>query len=64
MSRYHVFSLKMEKITYNNCLRVEMTSDHINMDMSRFSGPKNIRRSVLLGDLVKVQKFKIAAAAI
>ena len=41
-----------------------MTSDHINMDINGFSGPKNIRQSVLLGDLVKIQKFKIAVAAI
>ena len=41
-----------------------MTSDHINMDINGFSGPKNIRKSVLLDDLVKIQKFKIAAAAI
>ena len=54
----------MEKNTYNNYLRVKMTSDHIKMDINGFSGPKNIRQSVLLGDLVKIQKFKIARAAI
>ena len=64
MSKYHIFSLKMEKNTYNNYLRVKMTSDHINMDINGFSGLKNIRKSVLLDDLVKIQKFKIAAAAI
>ena len=64
MSKYHIFSLKMEKNTYNNYLRVKMTSDHINMDINGFSDPKNIRKSVLLDDLVKIQKFKIAAAAI
>ena len=64
MSKYHIFSLKMEKNTYNNYLRVKMTSDHINMDINGFSGPKNIRKNVLLGDLVKNQKFKIVAAAI
>ena len=64
MSKYHIFSLKMEKNTYNNYLRVKMTSDHINMDINGFSDPKNIIKGVLLDDLVKIQKFKIAAAAI
>ena len=41
-----------------------MTSNHINKDINGFFDPKNIRKSVLLGDLVKIQKFKIAPAAI
>ena len=36
----------------------------MNKDINGFSGPKNIRKTVLLGDLVKIQKFKIAVAAI
>ena len=34
------------------------------MDINGFSGPKNIRKSILLDDLVKTKKIKIAAAAI
>ena len=41
-----------------------MTSNHINMDINGFYGPKNIRKSLLLGDLEKMKKSKMAAAAI
>ena len=41
-----------------------MTSVHINMDINGFSGPKNRRKIVLIGDLVKIQKNKIAVGAI
>ena len=30
-----------------------MTSNYINMDINGFYGPKNIRKSLLLGDLKK-----------
>ena len=30
-----------------------MTSNHINMDINVFYGPKNIRKKLLLGDLEK-----------
>ena len=43
--KYHIFSLKIEKNTFNNYLRVKMTSNHINMDMNGFYGPKNIKRN-------------------
>ena len=43
----------MEKNTCNNYVRVKMTSDHKNMDINGFSDPKNIRKSLLIGDLVK-----------
>ena len=43
----------MEKNTLNNYLRVKLTLDHINMDINVFYGPKNIRKSLLLGDLEK-----------
>ena len=35
-----------------------MTSNHKNMDINGFSGPKNIRKSLLLGDLKKKQKIQ------
>ena len=54
----------MEKNTFNNYLRVKMTSDYKNMDINGFSDPKNIRKSLLLGDLEKTKKSKMAAAAI
>ena len=54
----------MEKNNFNNYLRVKLTSNHDNMDSNGFSDPYIIRKHVLLGDLVKIQKFKIAAAAI
>ena len=64
MSKIPYFQFKIEKNNVNNYLRVKMTSNHINMDINGFSGPKNIRKSVLHCDLIKNQKFKIAAAAI
>ena len=54
----------MEKNTFNNYLRVKMTSDHKNMDINGFSDPKNIRKSLLLVDLEKNKKSKMATAAI
>ena len=54
----------MEENTLNNYFRVKMTSDHINMDINGFSGPKYIRILLLLGDLEKNKKSKMAAAAI
>ena len=41
-----------------------MTSDHKNMDIYGFSDPKNIRKSLLLVDLEKKLKSKMAAVAI
>ena len=41
-----------------------MTSNHINMDINGFYGPKNIRKSLFLGDLKKKKRSKMAAAAI
>ena len=41
-----------------------MTSNHIDMDINGFYGPKNIRKSLLLGDLKKMKKSKMAEAAI
>ena len=35
-----------------------MTSNHINMDINGFYGPKNIRKSLLLGDLEKNVKIQ------
>ena len=64
MSKIPYFQFKIEKNNVNNYLRVKMTSNHINMDINGFSGPKNIRKSILLDDLVKTKKIKIAAAAI
>ena len=54
----------MEKITFNNYLRVKITSDYKNMDINGFSGPKNIKKNLLLGELKKMKKSKMAAAAI
>ena len=62
--KYHILSLKREKNTFNNYLRVKMTSNHINMDINGFFGPKNIGKSLLLGDLENILKSKMAAAAI
>ena len=52
----------MEKNTFNNYLRVKNTSNHKNRDINRFSGPKNIRKTLLLGDLEKNKKSKMAGA--
>ena len=64
MSKKTYFQFKIEKNNVNNYLRVKMTSNHINMDINGFYGPKNIRKSLLLGDLKKMKKSKMAAAAI
>ena len=53
MSKIPYFQFKIEKNNVNNYLRVKMTSNHINMDINGFYGPKNIRKSLLLGDLKK-----------
>ena len=62
--KYNIFSLKREKNTFINYLRVKMTSNHINMDIDGFSGPQKHKKKYTSCDLVKIQKFKIAAAAI
>ena len=41
-----------------------MTSNHIDMDINGFYGPRNIIKSLLLGDLEKIKKSKMAVAAI
>ena len=64
MSKILHFQFKIEKNYVNNYLRVKMTSNHINMDINGFCGPKTIRKSLLLGDLEKNKKSMMAAAAI
>ena len=54
MSKIPYFQFKIEKNNVNNYLSVKMTSNHINMDINGFYGPKNIRKSLLLGDLEKI----------
>ena len=64
MSKIPYFQFKIEKNNVNNYLRVKMTSNHINMDINGFYGPEIIRKSLLLGDLEKMKKSKMAAAAV
>ena len=53
ISKIPYFQFKIEKNNVNNYLRVKKTSNHINMDIDGFYAPKNIRKSLLLGDLKK-----------
>ena len=64
MSKIPYFQFKNGENTFNNYLRVKMTSNHMNIDINGFYGPKNRRKSLLLGDLEKIKKSKMAAAAI
>ena len=64
MSKTTYFQSKMEKNTFNNYLRVKLTSNHQIKDRNGFSGSKNIRKNQLFGDLMKNIFFKMAAAAI
>ena len=63
MSKIPYFQFKIEKNNVNNYLRVKMTSNHINMDINGFYVPKNIGKSIFLGDLKK-RKSKMAAVSI
>ena len=64
MSKIPYFQSKYGENTIKHYLSVKMTSNHKNMYINGFFDPKNLRKSLLLVDLDKNKKFKMAAAAI